>query len=295
MRTEEYDISNFYLINKISEGGFGNVYKALNINTGSTVVVKQCKINSWRHDNCCTKDCLSIKREIDACIKLNHENIINILGYGIVTGCPSFVVFEYIDGCCLSDMMFGTTSISFDLLKRLLMQLLKAICHIHSVGIIHNDIKPDNVMVDNSGMVKLIDFGSSELLQSNRCGRSIFVSELKQGTPSYIVPDIIRKRGIAEYTDIYAWGVILLECLTRRRSILSNPDTADESAIPDTILRHPVGYILKHALFPNRYGYVTAYELLSMFSDINIDTIYKPICQSNYTFYYAAGNTISYL
>jgi serine/threonine protein kinase len=281
METKLYDIKDFYLINKISEGGFGRIYGAFNIKNGDNVAVKYCKV----------ANCLSLNREIEVCSRLDNNGIVKLLGYGELSGCKTFAVFEYIKGLCLANMMLNR-DISYTNLKSIMFQLLCTICYIHSEGVVHNDIKPDNILITD-GIVKLIDFGSSEFIQS-KFDCNIHKNRCKQGTPRYIAPDIIQESGVAEYSDIYAWGIILLECLTGIKSNINKSGTTENCLLPHAIRSHPAGEVLKYALFPDRYGYVTSSDLLSMFAKVDVRTIYNRIHRSKYTFYLAAGNTVSY-
>jgi eukaryotic-like serine/threonine-protein kinase len=139
---------------------------------------------------------------------LMHENVIAFYDYGEEEGRP-FLVMEYLAGESLrSQIREGRGG---DLRAKLLVarQLAGALAYVHSKGIIHRDVKPDNIWVDVTGQVKLVDFGiaKSDALSLTGAGFTV-------GTPYYMAPEQIRGLKPTHLVDVYAFGVLLFELVT---------------------------------------------------------------------------------
>jgi serine/threonine protein kinase len=161
---------------------------------------------------------------------LAHENVIAFYDYGEETGRP-FLVMEYFAGETLREALRGGRA--GDLRKRLLIarQVANALAYVHSKGIIHRDVKPDNVRIDASGNIKLMDFGvakSGDL--------SLTASGFTVGTPYYMAPEQIRGAKPTQLVDIYAFGVVLFELITETRPF----EASTPSEIFDLILGRPL-------------------------------------------------------
>ena len=101
-------------------------------------------------------------REAEAASKVSHENIVNMLDVGI-DGDMRYIVMEYVDGQTLKEMIRQRGAIHPDTAIRMTIRILAAVDHAHRNGIVHRDIKPQNILVDNQGRVKVADFGIARL------------------------------------------------------------------------------------------------------------------------------------
>jgi serine/threonine protein kinase len=139
---------------------------------------------------------------------LVHENIIGFYDYGEQDG-RSFLVMEYFDGESLAAAIRGWRA--GDLRNKLLIarQIANGLAYVHSKGIIHRDVKPDNVWIDSAGNVKIIDFGVAKTGEF-----SITAAGFTLGTPYYMAPEQVRGEKPAPQVDIYAFGVLLFELVT---------------------------------------------------------------------------------
>lgn len=155
-----------------------------------------------------------IRREYELSMALNNPYIAYVFTYDTIPGIGDGIVMEYIDGCSLSDFLKGNPDMG--LRRRVLLQLFEAVAYIHRKGIIHNDLKPENIMVTRSdNNVKIIDFGLSDddahyLLKTLGC------------TPEYASPELLRRDALDVRSDIYSLGLIMKDILGNRNSFISS-------------------------------------------------------------------------
>jgi serine/threonine protein kinase len=139
---------------------------------------------------------------------LTHENIIGFYDYGEQEG-RSFLVMEYFDGESLGAAIRGWRT--GDLRNQLLIarQIAQGLAYVHSKGIIHRDVKPDNIWIDSTGKVKIIDFGVAKTDEFSITGAGFTL-----GTPYYMAPEQVRGDKPTVLVDIYSFGVLLFELVT---------------------------------------------------------------------------------
>ncbi len=199
-------ILNYQIISLLGEGGMGSVYKAYDIQLERYVAIKV--INPKL-----IKDPIVVERfrvEAKNQAKLNHPNIVTVYGF-LETKDATGIVMEFVDGSTIGQLIstYGRLDLIFAL--RVLQQVLVAVDYAHSMGFIHRDLKPSNIIIDRSGMVKIMDFGISKSLNENkdltRIGFNI-------GTPFYMSPEQIKNLEPTPQTDIYSLGITLYEMLS---------------------------------------------------------------------------------
>jgi serine/threonine protein kinase len=182
------------------------VYKALHIPTNTKVAVKLYE-KSKLSDKLRQK---SIKREIKILSKIQHENIVNFIDC-FATNNHIYLVMELVEGLSLYELLKKQPKrkISEENARSIIKQILRALNYCHSRNVTHRDIKLENVIVSNEGVVKLIDFGFSTCIP-NESKKRLFC-----GTPSYMAPEIVKK---IEYrgppVDIWATGVLFYVLLS---------------------------------------------------------------------------------
>jgi eukaryotic-like serine/threonine-protein kinase len=144
--------------------------------------------------------------------KLRHPNVVPIYDAGEQDG-DLYLVFEYIDGHSLLEMLQAEGSIPKARAADLMRQVLDAIAKAHALGVIHRDLKPSNILVDGQGTPRVMDFGIASGLPET--GREDF--DRLVGTPAYMAPEYITGRVVSERMDVFAAGLVLLELITGKR------------------------------------------------------------------------------
>jgi serine/threonine-protein kinase len=232
----------FVLREVISSGGMGTVFRADQLTLGRTVAVKVLKAELARDEEMVRR----FHSEARAASRLNHPNTIAIIDFGQTPEGLLFLVMEYVRGCTLRDVLRDEFPIPRARLLEMMRQLLEGLQEAHSQGVIHQDIKPDNVLIErlSSGrdLVKLTDFGIARLR-----GEEPIVDEdgqeLVTGTPEYMAPEQILGADIDARADVYAAGVLLYEMLTRERPFGGDATEVMEAQIhvppPLEALRRP--------------------------------------------------------
>jgi len=202
------------------------VYRARDTNLGRTVAFKILTEAALADDTAKSR----MQEEARVAGGLAHENVIAFYDYGEEAGRP-FLVMEYFEGETLREALRAGRA--GGLRKRLLIarQVANALAYVHSKRIVHRDVKPDNIRIDASGNIKLMDFGvakSGDL--------SLTASGFTVGTPYYMAPEQIRGAKPTNLVDIYAFGVVLFELLTETRPF----EAPTPSEIFDLILSRPL-------------------------------------------------------
>jgi serine/threonine protein kinase len=163
--------------------------------------------------------------------KLRHPNVVPIYDAGEQDG-DLYLVFEYIDGRSLLEMLQAEGSIPKPRAADLMRQVLDAVAKAHALGVIHRDLKPSNILVDAQGTPRVMDFGiASRLPETGR-------EELDRlvGTPAYMAPEYITDRVVSERMDVFAAGLVLLELVTGKRVFQGG----GSAVLLDRIPREPV-------------------------------------------------------
>jgi len=188
----------------IGIGGYASVHLARLKSTGEAVAVKEMKAVQLYG-----KRVLYLKREIDSMLRLNHPNVLRIIG---VTVTPPFCILtKYIPNGSLSELIHHPTTqtLTPTLKSRIALDISRALEYLHALGMVHRDLKPPNVLLDNEMKAVLCDFGLTRFI-----GPSM---SHDLGTIQWMAPEIL------EYTktydscvDVYAFGIILWELLTQK-------------------------------------------------------------------------------
>ena len=171
------------------------------------------------------------RREARVAAALSHPNLIGVYDYAEGDERP-YLVMEYVAGETLAERMSRRDGIDCERLAR---ELLSAVAHIHAAGIVHRDVKPQNVLVAPDGSAKLIDFGIAlpkDATALTRTGHLL-------GTARYIAPEVMAGRPATERSDLFSCGVVLRDCLGSRpsgglRALAARLATEDERARPSS-------------------------------------------------------------
>lgn len=189
----------------LGTGGMAHVYKAYNLATRRTVAIKVLK-EEYRNN---AEFLRRFEREARAVLHLTHENIVRAYGVGDVDGMP-YLVLEYVDGRTLKDLILESGAMPPRIAIGLVTQVLDALGAAHSAGIIHRDVKPQNVIVTKSGKAKLTDFGIARDVDATT---TTFAGNTVLGSVHYLSPEQAMGKPVTESSDIYSVGVMLYEML----------------------------------------------------------------------------------
>ena len=201
-------ISGRYRIEAVvGTGGMAVVYRAQDEQKDQTVAIKVLR-PEYESD---MEFVRRFSREAEAAAKMSHENIVNLLDVGI-EGDMRYIVMEFVDGMTLKDMIRLEGRIHPDVALRMTLRILAAVDHAHRNGIVHRDIKPQNILVDKQGQAKVADFGIARHKASQNTQLDPNGSAL--GSVHYLSPEQARGELADEQSDLYSVGVCMYEMLT---------------------------------------------------------------------------------
>jgi serine/threonine-protein kinase len=194
----------YRVLRKLGGGGMADVYLCEDLTLGRRVALKVL-LQRFLGDPTFVE---RFRREAKAAAGLNHPNLVSIYDWGEVDG-TYYIVMEYVEGETLKDLVRRQGRLGGNDAVRLGLQLLAAIEFAHRAGIVHRDIKPQNVMLDRNGNVKVMDFG---IARAGDSGMTEAGSIL--GTAQYLAPEQARGLPVDERSDLYSVGIVLYEMLT---------------------------------------------------------------------------------
>lgn len=197
-------IANQYkIVSELGSGGMGVVYQAVDILLEREVAVKKLRGEFSSSPDVARR----FLREAKIQARLNHPNIAQLFTC-VQQGDTFYIVMEFIAGTPLNRLI----PLSYERLLPLTIQMLDTLEYAHSMGVLHRDIKPDNLMITPAGSLKIMDFGIAHVLGSTRHTREKTI----MGTLEYISPERIAGKDPDRRSDIYSLGAVLFEVLTGR-------------------------------------------------------------------------------
>ncbi|KAL3515287.1 hypothetical protein ACH5RR_022189 [Cinchona calisaya] len=211
---------------KIGEGGFGTVYKA-EFEGGLVAAVKRMnKISEQAEDE--------FSREIELVARLHHRHLVALRGFCIEKQ-ERCIIYEYMANGSLKDHLHcpGRTPLSWRTRIQIAIDVANALEYLHfycDPPLCHRDIKSSNILLDENFVAKVADFG---LAHASKDG-SIFFEPVNtdiKGTPGYMDPEYVVSQELTEKSDVYSYGVVLLELLTARRAIQDNKNLVEWSRV----------------------------------------------------------------
>lgn len=206
----------------LGRGGSGSVFKGI-LSDGTAVAVKRID-GEERGEK-------AFKSEVAAIASVQHLNLVRLLGYCIASTGPRFVVYEFVHNGSLDNWIFPrmranyggggrqrSGCLSWDLRCRVALDVAKALSYLHHdcrSCILHLDVKPENILIDENFRAIVSDFGLSKLKGREE---SRVVTTIR-GTRGYLAPEWLLENGVSEKCDVYSYGMVLLEIIGGRRSI----------------------------------------------------------------------------
>lgn len=194
---------------KIGEGGMGMVYRA---ERSDGKFDHQVAIKIIRRGQATDENIRRFQREQHILAGFNHPNIARLFDGGTTDDGFPYIIMEYISGAPIDDYC-KTNNCNIDEKVALFQQVLEAIRYAHENLVIHRDLKPGNILVDENGNVKVLDFGISKLLEDDS-DTALTHTGARLLTPRYAAPEQIRQKNITTATDMYALGVVFYKLLT---------------------------------------------------------------------------------
>ena len=198
----------------LGSGAVGSVYRALDRTIHKPVAIK---IWNGAAHNQQTRG--RFEREALALTTLRHPNIVDVHGYGMLDDLP-WVAMEYLDGQALETYFKDGQPLDPALALDVITQILQALAYAHGLGVVHRDLKPDNVVLvhgpRNQRLIKLLDFGLAKFLSPEDDpvkGQALTMMGMVMGTPIYMAPEQAAGKSVDVRVDVYAAGCVLFEML----------------------------------------------------------------------------------
>ncbi len=213
-----------YLVRaRLGQGGMGVVYEADHVVLDKRVAIKFL-LDKYAEDREVLR---RFHQEARTASRIGHENIVDIIDIGEADDGRSYIVMEYLDGADLSRVLIETGPMHPARVVHIMRQVLRGLAAAHDKGIVHRDMKPENVFLtargDNPDFVKIMDFGISKVIDAHDSKVRLTETGAVVGTPIYMAPEQARaEQSIDHRADVYAVGVMFYELLCGRPPFVAN-------------------------------------------------------------------------
>jgi Tol biopolymer transport system component/predicted Ser/Thr protein kinase len=228
-------ISHYRIIQKLGEGGMGVVWKARDTRLDRFVALKVLPADKVSDPERKRR----FEQEAKAASALNHPNIITIYDIGQADGID-FMAMEFVPGRAL-DQLIPRKGLRLSEALKYAIQVADALAAAHAAGIVHRDLKPGNVMVNENGLVKVLDFGLAKLTEQGGAGEFASTETIAEGpkteegkivgTVSYMSPEQAEGKKVDARSDVFSFGSLLYEMLTGRRAFRGDSKNSTLTAI----------------------------------------------------------------
>jgi len=203
---EGSDLGGRYnIIRQLGEGGMGEVYLARDRELDRDVALKVIRLDVVSYPGILDR----FKREIQLASNITHKNVLRVYDLGEAGG-VKFLTMQYVDGQDLESLMHAEGRLALPKAIDIFRQICEGLQAAHEMGVIHRDLKPQNILIDGRGRVAIGDFGlakSLDLASLTEAGKVI-------GTPHYMSPEQVKGTALDQRSDLYSLGIILYEMLT---------------------------------------------------------------------------------
>jgi len=215
IRSGDVLAERYRIVERIGSGGMGSVYLAEHIAIDKPVAIKVLGQEFTHRERLVQR----FLQEARTASRIRHENIVDITDFGYVRDGVPFFAMEYLEGCSLAERIRAEGRLAWPRARRIFLQICTALQAAHREGVVHRDMKPDNVfLVERSGepdFVKVLDFGIAKIV-TEEVDRGLTQTGAVIGTAAYMSPEQAQSLEIDPRTDVYSAGVILYQMLTGR-------------------------------------------------------------------------------
>jgi serine/threonine-protein kinase len=202
----------YRVLELIGRGGMGVVYRAEHARIGKILALKLLTGELTRDSNQVAR----FKREALMASKLSHPNTVQVFDFGDADGL-AYLAMEYVRGTDLGSVVSSAGHLGHERAARIIVQVCSSLAEAHDKGIVHRDVKPENIMIvqgqSGEDVAKVLDFGLAKLRESSELS-DVTSSGAIVGTPYYMSPEQIRGEAIGPPGDVYALGAVLYACVT---------------------------------------------------------------------------------
>ena len=193
----------------LGTGGMGVVYRAFDRELGEAVAIKTLRPDTLAGDTIALE---RFKQESRLARKIAHRHVVRTYDLGEVNGLY-YLTMEYVEGTSLKQLIASRGKLPLAVTLTIGKQLCRALEVAHEQGVIHRDIKPQNIVVETNGFLKVMDFGIARLVHPPE-GQGLTQEGASIGTPDYMSPEQLSGMEVDARSDLYAAGVVLFECVT---------------------------------------------------------------------------------
>ena len=199
-------LGHYKILDQLGAGGMGVVYRARDLELDEEIAIKTLRPELLTDATLLAR----FKDEIRLARRLSDQNIVRTHDFGEWSG-VCFLTMEYVEGITVRELLDTRGRLGTSSTLAIATQLAHSLSVAHEHGVIHRDIKPQNLLLDDAGVLKVMDFGVARLAE-----RSSTLTEvgLVLGTPAYMPPEQLLAEPVDARSDLYAAGVVLYECLT---------------------------------------------------------------------------------
>jgi len=195
----------YKIVTELGRGGMGKVYRAIDQKIDEEIAIKLIK-SEIAADK---KTIERFRNELKMARKIAHRNVCKMYYLGEEKG-AHFITMEYVPGEDLKSMIRMSGQLSTGMAIKVAKQVCDGLTEAHRLGVIHRDLKPNNIMIDKNGEARIMDFGIARLLKA----KGITGAGIMIGTPEYMSPEQVEGKDVDQRSDVYSLGVILYEMVT---------------------------------------------------------------------------------
>jgi eukaryotic-like serine/threonine-protein kinase len=199
-------LDKYEVLQKVGEGGMATVYRGRHSTLDRTVAIKILH----PHLSSSTRNRTRFAREVKAIERLRHENILEVFDYSGSEVSDCYIVTEFVDGATLTSLLGNRGRLPSEVVSLIGMALCRALGYAHTQGVLHRDVKTDNIMVRTDGTVKLMDFGIARFLDESK----VTMTGALVGSPAFMSPEQAKEAPLDLRSDLFALGTVLFYLVT---------------------------------------------------------------------------------